>query len=461
MAGGGFLPVPHAPESGPALYWLSSLFMIGADDLREAFARRYVFQAAVAPVVYLALARATGRGVAVVAGLGLAVAPGLLQTLDSGYQGYLAPDVAAGVAAGLVVGLRSGARSTPVAVALVAVPIAMMCHPLAIGLLPPVLVAAAWAWREDRPGRVRLGIGLSLAAGLGIVRLVQLVISPEPLWVAATSNASGASPIRVVADALFAIPGQDGALFLLLLVAAAAFALRAGPARRLAGLFGLGLATLCLVGATIGYLQPYHLRILLPLAVTVVALGLAPVLRGRRVALAGIGVVLVGAGLLNAKAAQRGASDLDVHATFGEAIRADAGDAGRWVEFATIGDHSWGSPAALVLDGLLRGESLDRLRSPGPLYLVVTGEEGSVDPLAENPQGQEVVRRPLRRGLEAVVLRFDGPSRSALWTRSACLATRPARFRVERRAADWLAFVRPGYTDEFTSRWFDPCVRVP
>ena len=466
LAGDGLLPAPHAAESGPALYWISTAFLAGADSLHEAFARRYLLQAAVAPLMYLALAGRAGRPLAALAASLLAASPGLLQTLDSGYQGYLAPDVAAVVVACLVLAAGDPFRARPVAIALPVVPVAMMCHPFALSLLLPVLGAAALAWRDDPRRRRELLVGAALAVGLGTVRLVQLAGGPGDgyLWSHAVSNSSGAAVGEVIAAALAAIPRQDGVVAAALLVAPGLAVLRPSPAaRRLGVLYAVALGSLAVAGAVIGYLQPYHARILLPFAIAVGAVAAStdepgPVRRSLPWALAA--AVLAG-GAWTASRVDRPVPDLDAHAAFGEAIAADAAD-GRWVEFATLGTPSWGSPAALVLDGLLRGRSAEPLRRPGPLYLVVAGPGGDVARLpgvAPNAPATLVApARPVRGDRRAIVLRFDGPSRSGPWSAGACAAS-PEGLKVERRAADWLAFVRPGYTDEFTSRWFAPCVR--
>ena len=55
--GAGLLPSPHAPESGPGLYWLTLPLVLGADSLEDLFRRRALAQALLAPLLYLAVAR--------------------------------------------------------------------------------------------------------------------------------------------------------------------------------------------------------------------------------------------------------------------------------------------------------------------------------------------------------------------------------------------------------------------
>ncbi len=462
LSGDGLVPVSHAAESGPGLYWISTVFLVGADSLREAFARRYLLQAAVAPLIFFALVGRVGRPTAFLAGALLAASSGLLQTLDSGYQGYLAPDVAALVVAGLVLGLRDDVRGGPVAWALPAVPLAMMCHPFAAALVVPVVVGAVAAWRAES-SRPHLIAGVLAALGLGLVRLAQLADGPGDgyLWDHAVSNSSAAGPLASVAAGFAAVPRQDGLLAAALLVAPVVPAVVGrGGTRLLARLYLAAVATLALAGGIIGYLQPYHLRILLPFAVAVGALALAEA--GSRRMVAGVAiaasVAALTGGAWTASRVEVAAADLDVHAALGEAIATDAGEQGRWIEFATIESTPFGSPAALVLDGLLRGRPIEPLREPGPLFLVVAGAPDALAGLGAAPT---VARLPAVAdgSRDVVAVRFDGPSKSVPWTAAACASLAPRRLRVERRAADWLTYVRPGYTDEFTSRWFDPCVR--
>ena len=470
LSGGSLLPTPHAPESGPALYWLSALFMWGADSLREVLERRFVFQALAAPAVYLALASRIGRPGAVVAAAAMAGSVGLSATLESGYQGYLAPDLGAAVAVCLAVGLLGGTRAVPIAAALPLVPVAMMCHPFAVALLPPVVVASVWAYRADPGGRRYLAAGLVVAVVLGGVRIAQLLGAPSgEAWTNAVSNASGAGTFDVLTGALLALPRQNGALDTLVLVLPL-LVLVMGPTRgtkRLAALYTAGACSLAVAGSTIGYLQPYHLRILFPLAVVTVvaaaARGLSLPARARPAFVAFVLALLFGSAWWWSRPlrAESSPSDLEAHAILYEAVAADP-SAGRWIEFATVGKRSWGSPTALVLEAGLRGDDLDAFRRPGPLYLAVAAPSEEASRLDDVPDGAgrtlaalDVDRHAPKR---VRLVRLDGPSRSVPWTRAACDGLAPLPLRVERKSADWLTFLRPGYTAEFTARWFDACV---
>jgi hypothetical protein len=468
LNGDGLLPPSHAPESGPALYWISTLFLVGADGLHEAFGRRYLLQALIAPGLYLALVRPAGRGGALLVGMLLAWSPGLIQTLDSGYHGYLAPDVAAVVVAGLFLGLGGEVRGRPIAAALPAVPLAMMCHPLAVALLPPICVAAGLAWRDDPKSRRALLVGSAVAVALGAVRLVQLAGAPGDgfLWDFATSNASGDGPLAVVLGSLAAVPRQDGGLTAVVM-AVPLLGLHPGaaaPVRRLAAGYFLATGTMCVAGAVIGYLQPYHYRILFPFAACLIGLAFGlgtpsgSFLHRRSLPIGALSLLALLGAAASADVPDRGPSDLEMHRDLGARIAGDAAD-GHWIEFATVGTSSWGSPAALVLDGILAGRSIEPLRRAGPLYLVIAGpsEALSIIDGVSRPSGVAPIAsldgaHPVR------LVRLDGPSRSRPWTRAVCEAVGPSRLRVERRSADWLAFVRPGFTDEFATRWFDPCV---
>jgi hypothetical protein len=478
LAGGGWSPRSHAVESGPALYWLHVLFVAGAGSLEEAFTRRFVAQALVAPLVYIAVRALTrdvdrgwSRAAALLAGGVFVFSAGLRQTLESGYQGYLAIEVAAAIVAALAVARRWGPMAGP---ALVLIPVAMMCHPFAVAYLPAGLaVALAIAWTGDRLARASVLVGLVAAAGLGLKRLRRLA---EPALDSGTfdfaaiaaipaGNDTGASLVEVVVGSLRAIPDHGGFVPLTLLgllppaLAAAWSVERLREARGTVTMAAAVVVTLGVVGGAIGYLQPYHWRIAAP-AVTVAAAcvgarALAGIARPEAI----VGVLLVGilAGTgLSWGPPVQGPSDLQRHAALAGIVSRGGG----WVEFGTVGDRMWGSPVAVRLEQRLRRgppEVIER----AAVHLVLAGPPEALAAIERTtldaPEIEAVATLPGGPESALLVVRLGDARASESWTERACATAAPLPLRVERRALDYLGFERPELKEAFISMWWDEC----
>jgi len=460
LGGAGWLPRSHAPESGPALYWAYVPFVALADSLEDAYAARFVAQALVGPLSYLAVRAltagplpATSRAVALAAGASLTFSAGLRQTLESGYQGYLSIELAAVVVAAFALAAR---RPGWAGAGLVAVPLAMMCHPLAVAYLLPALVLAAVAFRKAGP-RSRLGIatGLLVAAGLGVLRLRQLAepafdsgtFDPSALAAIPGGNATGEGGLATVLASLGGIPDHDGAgwLLLLALLVPAALVKRARPAVAAAAGVVLGLAA---TGAAMDYLQPYHWRIAAPAVVTAVAVAATYVVGPRgpawMVAVPAAAVLLAGA-LPWGPPAPTPADHARIASVAQQTSR------GGWVEFGTAGDRMWGSPVAVRLEQSLR---LGGVASEGPVHLLIAGPEALLNTIRAVPGDVEVL--DLLPGDPALLLvALDDPRGSSAWTKAVCEVA--PRFRIERRAIDYLRIERPDLPEAFISMWWDAC----
>lgn len=241
---------PHAPPYGWALYGPYAAVLALASSLRGAAVGLAVLHALAAPLAALCAGRLGGLGAAVVAGGLVAVDPGLLDTLTSGAETYLAP-----VWIGLLTWLVLQARERPnLAIgAGLAWACAVMNHPLALATLPLVLLAGP-SWRTA------LGLGLGAAA---------LIPSALGWWHAGGTGLDDGAPLH----ALPAWLAQGGPVAGLLAVSAVA-GLLGRRTRPLALAVWACLALLCGAGVALGYLRDHHLRLLtVPLAACVGGFG--------------------------------------------------------------------------------------------------------------------------------------------------------------------------------------------
>lgn len=518
LHGGSWLPPGHGPQFGPALYWLHLPYVADAYSLRECFGRMLGGQAATALIAFLALriglSRLGSRGDdgslwaarlgAASAATAIACAHGPRLALAHTYETYQAPLLAAAAGACAFLALI-GRRPGWLALSFALVPLAVMVHPMAICLVPgAVLLAVPIVRRHGGRSLVPALAVAALVAVPGLVQAARVVLeSPEGLSALGTvaTSASGGSDGGVAGFrsilSTFVRPELPplGPALLLAPVAALALALfvhrrahdRADSA--LAWFAGwAALVQLSLLGAAlaIGYLQPYHLRILLPLAAmqlgVLVARGAALTWRGLSTAapveagpvlravlgLAASAVLLA----LLAFAAERSVArwsdrlprqdDLDVHLWLDFAISADAAFVGKhWVEILSLGGprSAWGYGPGVVM------QELDCVRSPqwfsagGDLYLVIHGprtERDAVERLALPFFSYPVRLVGGDRAPDVLVLRFDTPSRSRGFTAALCEALPDARARndawkyVDRRDGANAA--------NAPEDWFDPCV---
>jgi len=470
LAGGGLVPRSHAPESGPALYWATLPFVAAADSLEDAYAARFVAQALVAPLVYVAVRAATAgapgaasRVGALLAGAAFAFSVGLRQTLESGYQGYLSIELAAVITAAFALSLRRPGFAT---LGLVAVPLAMMCHPFAAAYLPGAVVASVvLAWRGPARTRGPLAVAAVVAVGLGFLRLRQLAapafdsgsFDPAALAAIPAGNRTGAGAVETVLGSLRGIPHHDGAGWLLPLVGLAAVGLWSVRRRELRAPASAAVAvaaTLAAIGAAIGYLQPYHWRIAAPAVVVAVAVAGVRALPALPEWAPAVPALLIAARLAAPWGPPiEGPSDLDRHAALAGLTTVPG--AGGWVEFGTVGDRMWGSPVAVRLDARLRRGPPPAARAP--LHLVLAGPPDDLERLAALHAGGVTAVTTLPGGPQTalLVLRMDDPRASEAWTERACAAV--PRLRIERRAIDYLNFEQPELSEPYISMWFDAC----
>ncbi len=184
VTGKTFIAGPHAPESGYAFYWILAPIVALSDSLRDLFRGYFVLDSLSAAFLYLGARLATGglasargglpprwlasRAVALLAGLQIALAPELVDTVQAGAHSYLAAWASALILCGVLAG-SAGAGWGPF-VATVALPVAAMIHPFAACLAPATL----WLWW--RWLRARGPVAPLLSAGLAT-----LIAAPH-LW---------------------------------------------------------------------------------------------------------------------------------------------------------------------------------------------------------------------------------------------------------------------------------------
>lgn len=460
LHGRALVPTPHAPESGYAFYWLLTPIVALSSSLRGVFRGYFALDSLAPALVYLGARLGTGglataagawppawmasRAVALLAGLQIALAPELVDSVQAGAHGYLAAWAAAVVTCGVLAGF-SGATWGPF-VATLALPVAAMIHPFAACLAP----ATAWLWWRwlRRSGATA---PLVAAAGALAIAAPQLWRHVGPFLVGDTGHAER---LRAIAESNGRTPdltamllreigqlfagGPVGwtrvhlawaaaipALALLGLLtrrrgpSAGVFAPRRGGASRelifctwLVLAFGafLGLA------AAIGYLQAYHLRLFFPalaVALAWVAVQATGLLGQAVAALAGRGgrttaavacaaLVLAGACFLGGiRPRQRDEPALRYQSLFrtlgfteqvADAVARDAGD--RPIVLDTL-QLRLESPvfdgSAAVHDLLLRGVApgrfvlgRDGMRS-ARFYFVAIGTQPWLDTLAATP----------------------------------------------------------------------------
>ncbi len=249
-ARGGLSPTPHAPPYGPLLALPYRLLLLGADSLWRGTAGLFVLHALVAPLAALALCRAGGGPApAAVAGLAVAVSPGLLDTATSGAETYLAPVWVAAMTLAVVAERPAWAGLAWVA--------AVHNHPLALAAAP--LLAALP--RERR----------SLAVLVGPVLLVPHLVglAGQPIGEGEGTTASPLPALRAWIDTEGAGAG--------LALAGLGVGLWGTTTRRLAVATLASAALVLLLGGALGYLRDHHLRMLL--APTLVGLSAACVPR--------------------------------------------------------------------------------------------------------------------------------------------------------------------------------------
>ena len=427
---------PWLGQFGPGLVWSYVPLVVGAPTLESAFVRRYLVQALLAPLVFLALRRgipwsggaASNRGVnpaSYLAGIVGALAIGFcgepFGTVAQGDQTYLAPEFAMATAAAVLFATRG--RGAPwVLLAMAAVPWAAMVHPMAIALAPGLLWVVALLWNRARTSIVVVGV--VLAACVSLPECFHLASvwrqGGEGSAFAATIGYTGSlslSPAEVFRQSSRAWWGLQptGIGPLLLAGPWVVLAFSVPPLWRRSfreaipdsvalsscvfALYTLTTAAALLgIGVLVGYLQPYQWRVVLPahaltlgLAIYLVAHSL-PFLRGapssRVHGALSLAVLVICAALLVAIVNPRtdGASPksalFDIHRGMARVIAEDAGESPRWFD-AIVLDHDaqpfcWAFTPAVFLEQRMGGAPREAFRHTGRLYLVLSGPRQSV-----------------------------------------------------------------------------------
>lgn len=419
---------------GPALTWLHLPVVAGASSVVSLYIRRLAIQALMGPAIYLCLRgmlaggatvppsrRWMARLAALAAAVGVSFSPGLLSSLRSFHELYMAPELAAIVGLALLAVLRGGARWLILAFALVA--LLGMVHPFTICLAPGLLAVTVLVWRR---GRRRLALGATaVGAALFAPMASQLWRSLDQFrggpalreMVPGGETSSSMLIQRVVVDSVNGVLHQELVPFGLLMLLAPAVATGIGVAalaggRRwpalntarpflvvLAWFAGVTLAaqlTLVAAGLLLGYLQPYHWRLLLPAQAIVLGL----LLFGGAVAVeswlahrlpkrpfaAPVGALLAAVLLLVPASSTLRAyggrltvgGDLAALRWLSSVVAEDAAGEGRWFEMASLGlENPWGYATALYLEQRLSGVPQEAVTLDGALFLVFTAPRAS------------------------------------------------------------------------------------
>lgn len=282
-----WIPRPPNPESGDGLWLLAWPLVQSAGSLVALMELRLVLGGLVAPAAFLAAwalvpdtaPRLQRWTAALTAGLLVAVDTGLVDTLISGARSYGAPELVGLATAALAWALR-GHRWAAVLGAILLV-LAVDHHPLAAGMGLALL-----AWHRplraslDRRSLVMAGI---LGGAFALPRVVrtgaQALCGEGPIQclagIAQSNVPEDVDRMAVIGTALHDRFAVDLGWIWPALLLGLILTLRR-PATRAAGTWALGgLAGLLLLGMVVGYVRPYHLRIVaVPLAVAA-ALGLS------------------------------------------------------------------------------------------------------------------------------------------------------------------------------------------
>lgn len=352
------LPRPHASPYGWALVMPYKACLIGAGTLYEAVGRMAVLHALVAPIAAWLAWRMGGRWtVAASVGLIAALDPGLVDTFQSGAEGYLAPVWVGLVCLALSAPLRWGSL---LAAPLLAV--AVMHHPLAVAGLP-LLVGINWRSR-------RAWAGGAVAAALLVPRVVRGLSEALP----------GASELGLPELALGAYLQQGGPV---------AWVILAGPfvglvSPRTRDFSVRVIASMVLLGAVGvggGYLRDHHIRIFT-----------APALAGWAAVPWPGAVAVLMATLLRpdgGPATVEGQpGSLRLTAAMVDAVEAEVGPPAL-VDGAWLSGGPAASPGALMLDLHLRGWRAEDLNTGGSVVVVVSGTREDIG--AMDPGGLQVI----------------------------------------------------------------------
>lgn len=276
----GWIPQAPNPESGDGLWLLAWPLVKLAGSLVELMQLRMVLGGIVAPAAFAAVwalldtdtPRLQRWSAALTAGVLVAMDPGLVDTLISGARSYGAPELV-GLATATGAWALRGKRWAGAATAVLLV-LAVDHHPLAAGMAGAV--ALLWQPLKDATGKRGLVIAAVAGGLLAVPRLLrtgaQAMCGEGVVDCLASVAQSNISPdfkrislLQISLHDRFAV--DLGWLWPVLLVGLL-LSLRAERSRT-AGAWALGgLVGILLLGLAIGYVRPYHLRIVaVPVAV--------------------------------------------------------------------------------------------------------------------------------------------------------------------------------------------------
>lgn len=415
-------PGAHAPLYGAGLSLPHALILPLAGSLTGALGALLVLHALAAPLATATVLRIRPRswGPALVAGLGVALDGGLMDTARSGAEGYLAPLWLGALA--LAVTGRDRPWSPLLAWACFSM--AVMNHPFSLAAAPFLLLLP---WRRPVTWLGALG-----GAALLLPQALALASLPGG---AASLAADGGAPSQ-------ALPAwiQQGGPGAWILLAGAGAGLLSWRTRPLALALAASLALEVLLGWRMGYLRDHHLRLFtVPAAVGLAALptgwvlGLAALLR-----MPPSQLPLPGHPFLPGTLGQvREVADRIVASNLASPLVVDG---------LSLGGPPVAEPSAVLLDLVLRGQAQAGLG--GSVVVLVSGPRPA---LASLP-----MEKPGWRSRDAWFALAGAPARVRHALEPTCA------FRATARAGgawDGLAVLAPGTRMEDLETWWPPCLR--
>jgi hypothetical protein len=346
-------PRAHAAPYGWALVVPYKACLIGADGLLEASGRMAMLHALAAPLA-AALAWRLGRRTlsAGVAGSLIALDPGLLDTVHSGAEGYLAP-----VWIGLMVLLLHARSAWVQAISLPIFAVAIMHHPMALAAAP-FLVRLQWRHVLSR-------VGAALALSMLLPSIIGWSTGGLP-------EGSELGPPQLAPIAYLTNAGWVGVV-----IAMGPFIGLVSPKTRHLAL--QALSALCLLGALGvlgGYLRDHHLRLL----------SIPAIIGWAAVPWPGLVLAWLGLGL---PSAHTGPPDVTGAPGTLELNHSLADEIMREVAPPLVVDGAWlsggpaGSAAAIMLELHMRGWTRSELRLGGQVVVLVSAEREEIVALDE------------------------------------------------------------------------------
>lgn len=376
------LPRAHAAPYGWGLVMPYKLCLIGAGDLWSAVQRMAIIHAAAAPLAAWLSWRLSGRALsAAVVGAVVALDPGLLDTVRSGAEGYLAP-----VLLGGMVLLTTAKRPGLAALALPTWAAAVMHHPMALAAAPLLL---GLSWRHP-----------AVRTGAGVAMLMLLPGGMRMLGEGLPGGAGQGPPLL----ALGAYLDQGGPLASIVLLGPL-LGLVSPLTRRVSARTLAALALLGALGLFGGYLRDHHLRLLTIPAIVGWAAVPWP------------GVAAIVLGMLWPRGQASPAELPNQPGTLGLA-RVMVDQVVAEVPPPLVVDGAWlsggpaASPAAIMLDLHLRGWTASDLNTGHTVVLIVSADRPDIQALS--PEGLGMLRG------ERHALLFGPPSEVRRWSVGHC-----------------------------------------